>query len=505
MGKPNKFSLLRKGLAGAAGGTLGFITGNIPGAVAGASLAANMVGGSSTMKRKHTGRQLTLNQKRRRTDSRPTYRSQYTQTDSNMARSTSRSRHRLRHSRRRSSTSSAASALSYLRRSQTGRGFVTRSTQTRGVGRVVKRTLPQMGNNNAYQQATFKKGNKVKFEARKRPVFVSNKLRAKIKKVAGATNKYYGWYKEIQQAPITQPVDNNLVWKELCPYTSDNVSSAFSPVDILNAASVLWNTKIPTTANKLLNDTDNFKSDNFKVRVMDSNQRTIITNNTSHQVVLKLYDLSPKSTTAAQNTGFGWNPLSFIDQALIQMAPSGAPGSAGTISNSNPLTVIKETQGFNPTMIPQFKALYSIDQTRVILEPGKSYVHVLQGPKDKIYDFSKYYQSGVFNNQQKFVKHTIYSVSVEVVGTSTGALGRFVDLAANSGYGILTETTTFTKLELPEQAGFVMPTALPVAGKSQYLGNRKNSFAIKHWTVGQTGTVVAVGNETEAGLPAGGV
>jgi len=145
-----------------------------------------------------------------------------------------------------------------------------------------------------------------------------------------------------------------------------------------------------------------------------------------------------------------------------------------------------------------------VDETVITLEAGKQYTHNLQGPKDKVYEFDKFFQHGVFLNNQKFTKHSIMSYSWDLNASSTNQPGRFSDLGptGTSGFGILMETTTFTKLEIPEQAGFVMPTSLPVGGKSQIMGNQKNSFAIKQWTVTQSGTTVRIGDETMEELPA---
>lgn len=366
------------------------------------------------------------------------------------------------------------------------------------------KSLPaQMTGDNGKQQASFKKGNKVKYEARKRRVYVSPLLKKKIRQVIESP-EYYGWFKQIQQHPIRQPADNDMVWFHLQPYTADAISAAFSPVDVLNAASILWNTKIPLTPNVTLTDADNFRYENFKVRVMESQQVTRFVNNTSHVLIIRIYDLSPKHATTAQTSGFGWDPIAFMAATLTDMSPQGAAGGADSVSNANPLSVAITTQGFTPTMLPAFKSMYSIDQSYVRLEPGKAYTHTLQGPKNLKYDYSKFIQSGVFVNQQKFNKHSIFSMTVELVGTQAHQAGRYVDLTPGTGYGLLLETTTFYKLAIPEQAGFVAPATAVTAGKSQYLGNKKNSFAIKHWTVAQAGTVVNVGDEAEAAIPGAG-
>lgn len=476
-------------LGAAAGGTLGFIAGNVPGAVAGAKLGYKLGD-----KRKESSDRSLSNSRRMH----PTPRS----------RSRSRGRAPTRASRSPATPTPVRSA---------SRHSVTMRSRSRSAVPVSRRTTfdSKTDSTNVTQVAQFKKGSKVAKEGRTaKKVHVSKSLRAKVKKVLEGPAGY-GWYKEIQTAPLLIPIDNDLTWRHLSPATHNNIASSFDPGFVLGAASILFNTRIPTTPNTILasgvtGDVDNFRYEQLKVHVLESNMVARMFNNTSRVLTLKFYDLSPKQVSAGTTgTGDGWDPISFMSNALSDMAPQAPLGSADGVSNSNPLNVLISTQGFTPGMIPSFKKFYTVDETIVELEPGKHYNHKVSGPRDKMYDYQKFIQNGIFCNQQKFVKHTIFSCSMSLTGTTTGGVGRFTEMQqlGQLGFGLIWETTQFVKIKMPEQAGYVVPSVVtaPVPGKSQSLTQRKDAFAIKHYTVSQTGLVTIVGDESEVGLTGAGV
>lgn len=355
-------------------------------------------------------------------------------------------------------------------------------------------SLSHAGNSNVVQKAGYKRGRKVHKEGRKKKVKVSGALRKKIHAVIDKQD-CIGWYKEILPVQTIKPVDNLQQITAVNFSTSDGISGLyFDPGTVLQVASTLYNQFVPASANKSTANSGLFNPGSFKVRVLEQNVVHYFKNNTARTITLKVWDWSPKVTFV----GAGQDPVSYLSTELARLAPTGPAGSGGNVGNVNVLSMLPSTIGFTPKMIPGFSNLYTMDETIVKLEAGKEYYHKLKGPNDKLYDYAKYFQTGssFISNQQKFVKGTIVAMYTDTTSSSLGAAGRFTDIVAGDPYAVLVETTAFTKIALPEQAGFVTPAVAPAAGAPQFLGNRKSAFAIKNWAVVQgAGTVVDMEDE----------
>jgi len=343
----------------------------------------------------------------------------------------------------------------------------------------VKRQLDKGDGTNVVATYQRKKGRSVGGEGRsKKKIKVSKILRQKIQKVMDK-DQCQGWYKEI--ACVSDPIpllDNLQSVAYLHPVSPGNEVAPFSPVTVLNAASVLWNGLNPSSFGGSGSDGGNFFKDTLKLHLVESNIVYNIKNNTARGIHIKIYDCSPKSA-AGQNDDFAFDPIQYWTGSLVNQIPSGDD------TGSNPLSNTINTLGNSPKMCQAFTKMFAVDETIVYLEAGKEYYHRVRGTKDMLYDYAKYFMGGQFSNFQKMGKYSFICAYVDLVAQTGTAgdqsVGRVTTVDVDAGYGILCEASAFYRVRVPEQAGLKIPT-LPVAGQNIGLNNRRNAYAIKNFS-----------------------
>lgn len=365
-------------------------------------------------------------------------------------------------------------------------------------GRRAKRQRPQRrrgsGNGNKSMGYSVKKrgtnagtvalsrrgGNKVQKEGRKKTVFVSRNLRQKIKKVI-ASNEPKGYTQESYYENLNVPRDSQLV-HDLSGRTVDGGHSMFSPTEVLDATSILWNIKVPS-ANKDVADAGNFNVKNLELTVKKQWVVYNFKNNSQISMKMRLIDWSPKQTN-----GDGEDPSDSWSNELALQAPV-APGEG---YNLNSITVGQLHT--SPQMFPSFRSQFSTQQKTITLEPGKTFTHVLTGPNMKKYRFDKFNQGSAYTNGQTFTKGTLLIVEADLVGTDVGGVSRIGNTTAVGGlpFGLLVETTHYKTLTMPEFAGFT--TATP-ATPAVPLDQRKDAMFIKHWGVGEITSGTRISDE----------
>jgi len=442
-----------RGAAGAlAGGTLGYISGNIPGAIVGGKMGYRL-----------------------------------SSKDSNMPASRSRSRGRSATRRgkrgRSSSTAIKSRSKSFSRRSSMSIGSRGRMSS---LASAAARSVRNVSSNIETQAFKLKrKGKKVKFEGKKRRVVgVTKKFKKKVR-AAMVHPAPLGYFTETTGSrmpfpgPGTQQINN-------FGFVNDGVAVSFDPISVMHAVMVLWfnfapvenRTDIPTLV------TDIISVANFKVFVENCYTQYTYKNCTARTVVLKLYDSSPKNVIpVSQSFSSAW-AVALVDQ----QKPAGA-----TEFNIGWQNAISNTTGdlyMTPNYSPQLKTLYDYDCTTVVLDAGKTYVHKVNGPQKKWYDYQAFKTTlgGTIpdiSTMQKFVKqHTCVMYPDLVTATSGHAGGRFGAVVAP--FGLAVETKNFFKLRMPEHVGFQYPTAgagFPVPGEAIPLSKRGFAFAVKNWAV----------------------
>jgi hypothetical protein len=241
----------------------------------------------------------------------------------------------------------------------------------------------------------------------------------------------------------------------------------------------LWNEKGFNQFVKTIGDAYNFFNQKLKVKVVSSSMTYNMRNNSQRTMFMKIVECQPKSNQVAGD------PIGTWAAALGAQAANQGP-------NQNSINV-NEIHTM-PTMLPDFQRLYTTKVTNVTFLPGQSHTHRVEGPKDVLYDFQKFWNGATLQGT-KHSKHVFFIVMDDLVTTTLGGFGRYVSSFGPVTYGIVVEGVSRYTLEMPEQAGFIMPAAF-VAGAPQTNTQRQFSYAIKSYPVaGDLGSVQRVESE----------
>lgn len=270
------------------------------------------------------------------------------------------------------------------------------------------------------------------------------------------------------------------------PATSASGAYLFDPVKIMDAASCLFHGK-EADGNKSLANSGQFDQEFFEVDVMRQWCRMEMKNNTSRTLIMKLYTWQLRNANDALTNG------SFADEWAAQALLEGNQ----TNGNLNITAAGIGEFGMSPNFSPAVRKRFSIEEKEVRLESGKTYVHLVQGAS-QLYSYAEFRSGNQFNNCQKMVKGVCLALSVDVVGSTAaipgtgesstlnshcGAAQRWTGLSpwnVPGPYGLLVETTFNYVIRIPEQAGFKLPS--DTIGTNIFLDNRLNHpYYVKVW------------------------
>jgi len=421
-------------LGGLSGGTLGFITGGVPGAYYGYNV----------------GKKLTQMARLRSSNKTP-------------SRSRSRGRARTRGLQLRTpgSTSRPRRYRSQSSATQASIG----GTNINSVGTQARFTRPSgVRFNVGAHTVVHSTGKKRK---RKPIVKVSKTLRNKIQKVMsgkeikGQTQEItFGALRWLSKLNSNQQIVYDITALNQTNYTDP----MFSNYKVLDAASCLWNNKTQA-ADKFIT-TQNFDSQKLKVKVLSSSVTYTFRNNTQRDCNMKLMECRPVSAQVVGEPFGVWQAV--LDKYDNDQGP-----------NQNNILITELHT--HPSMLPAFKKLFKVNTIDVHIPPGGSYIHTVQGPSMKTYDFAKYWNGLVFQNYQADACWLLTAFCPDLVTTTNGLFGRYLnDPILTSGlynYGIVFEAVSRFKMELPEQAGFLQSPAS--VGTAVPLDQRQFSFSYK--------------------------
>ena len=296
----------------------------------------------------------------------------------------------------------------------------------------------------------------------------NNKRRVKKVKVTAQFRKKVK--KALEPALIKGKYLENSYMTNRFPHTFDNkqqvgtLGDSFTPSQVLDAASVLWNEKLPTNNKSSLNS-QNFARNTVKINVINSYTTMHFKNNTRRTYTMKLYNCRSKIRDQLEFPITSW-----ADALAVEAQPQG----------SNVLGIDVNTMYNDPRMVPNWNQQWHADVTTVTLEPGQIYDYFVQGPKNKLYDFAKYVTNStpqLFTDRISDARSNFVVFYPDVVSTTIGTAGRYVDdnPADGDSDGLATEIKHYYQLSMPEQAGYLVGTA---GGGTQALNLRKYSFAI---------------------------
>jgi hypothetical protein len=355
------------------------------------------------------------------------------------------------------------------------------------ASRTATRVTSRGESTNVRTYAVKRKSQGVKKEGIKKKVKVPKKLRKQIKQVLKA-NDHYGWALETFAFKITPDEIGQDVFSLGQPIAGTRLM--FDPIYVAHIASVLFNQKA-ITASPGLSDTGYFPLKSLKVNVHKQTSTFRFRNNTARTMYIKLYEVSPK------NRGDDTDGTNFDQYWYDCMDNENNSGGVGNPAKLNVSGATPEVLYCTPYMIPSVTANWAIDQTTVVLEPGKEYTYSMSG-KNSEYNFKKFYRpNDNFLNEQKFTKQLCIAVHYDMVSTSLGVPTRKTEMLGVSPYGLLVEQTKYIKLSMPEQTGISFPTAI-TPGNNYPATNRKNGpYVINNWYAsGDIGNIAVVNDET---------
>lgn len=224
-----------------------------------------------------------------------------------------------------------------------------------------------------------------------------------------------------------------------------------------------WETSMLGTGSMRGTATSAANSDNLKFHVMNSWEKHLIKNDTARTISISIYTCAPKKSD-------------------FKVAATSALGAAGaTIATPagllNPYTMWSNCYGDDtvnginignvnssylfecPSRLPAWKKAFSYDLVKIVLEPGQTYEHFVQGPKHFDINMTNCFQAGAYLGIQKHMRFVMYVTHLDLTGAVVSGNGEYVgrpgvSFSASSGYGLKVEKRKFVAFKMPEVSGF---------------------------------------------------
>jgi len=346
----------------------------------------------------------------------------------------------------------------------------SRSSSRGRVSRNIYSVASSRSERNALVRGRVKKS--VSFK--KKPIIkVTSKFKAQVKK-ALQPGKAVGHFTEIDgtgQAILSVVNGGKQEVFNIAPNGgAGNNWAIFSPVDVLDAASCLFNDK-PATQTKAtasgsitVPGAGSFDIRNVKIEVLKSSFQAAFKNNSLRTLMLTLYECSPKKLS---NSVTDSTAEEIWRQAMLNEANSAflLPNSkAINIAGTEPSTLYA-----TPYMSKTFKAAFNIEQHDIVLDPGQTFEHYMEGPTG-VYDFAKFWKpdgttsADVFYNMVPSKTRYLFCVmKTDLCNTDLGASGRYG--VPGTQQRLLWEYQKKFTILAPEQAGgTAFDLAVPVVG-----------------------------------------
>lgn len=274
----------------------------------------------------------------------------------------------------------------------------------------------------------------------------------------------------------------------------------FTLLQIRQMCNQLWADLAPvnTSTGLLATGVGLFPPTTLKVKILKLRSKYLFRNVTKHTQILNIYDVAPKMASAYTPTNS--SAASGVNQSLVVVPDAEAFGSALTLWKNS--LFVDYNGGFelgraglggsNPTVADihrspmsckTLKKLVKLSLVKVVLEPGQTYEHYLDGPAMTEVDFAKCYRNGVLLDIQKYSRAIMTTVTTALTGASipagtSSAFGRFGDLPAsgvnselNQGQAIPVERTDYYQLLMPDETlGSISSnvTGVPVDNTANY-------------------------------------
>lgn len=379
-----------------------------------------------------------------------------------------------------------AQSLPHKRKSSTSSASSRSSRRSSVVFKSSAKTSDKVIASRSSNVSSARKGkHRVKKLHKKTPrVKVSRKLRQKVEKVIEG-NDPKGYYQSYSWHIITEPTTNAQSVTLLNPMVSiDGVQgSYFTPTQVLNAASILWNTKVPIP-NPTYNDVaggipSNFNYNNVKINVIKQWATNKFRNNTQRNYYINIYTCVRKTNGTATDAKTEWEAAITQDQNA-GVAIGGQKGNPAVVTLPSSSTLY-----ITPSVSKSLYNNWDIELTKIYLKPGEEYVHTTTGPS-KMYDYRKFFAGNVAWTMPKGSVSIFCTAYVDMIGATTTGVGRIAE-TNTAGYQVIVENNYYLKCEIPAQAGIYWSNfplgpqpspaqGVPNAGNTTSLGQKRDAY-----------------------------
>jgi len=307
---------------------------------------------------------------------------------------------------------------------------------------------------------------KVSFK-KKKSVKVSRKFKAAVRKVTSGDD-IHGTYSQISYGQLFDPQDNGQqknTFRML--QNSDYNVWAFDQEDWLHMVSVLWNQKGDSQTSRpwqadsnignptnqvvpMVSPAQTSDGNNAEFLVKNSWETRLFKNNSLRTQLIHMYicapkDCCPKRIVEIDQIGqpaSSWDHVDdlvdFWTQCVEQDRNAGKNVSNATI----------QTYGMSPEANSTFKKYFKVERITIVLEPGQTYKHFLQGPSNFFVKFDKFFKNKTYLGLQKHMRGVLYTIVPGLVNSNDGKVGRFT---SDDTLGVAVELTRYASFKMPEQ------------------------------------------------------
>lgn len=361
------------------------------------------------------------------------------------------------------------------------------SASRRGSGGGASTITSVSGISSRVASVKVKGAKKVAFKKNKR-IPVSRSFRKKVNEVIADKALPSAGYHQmlyIDSLPLTEQYGQNV---KTIPASTNLDGALFTPAQVMNSAARLYLNKAPDY-NPVIGSATNFPVGNFVVDVKKQYATYRIKNNGQRTINLSMYVCAPKQNSPDINS-----PTESWKNAMTTALADGVvvPSAAQPTPDPNYIYI-------KPTNWPVFNKEWKCEELMFVLEPGQSVMHNVEGPAMQ-YRFEKYRQETVFVNNQKFTRSVMFVSHTDLVYAAPNVGPGVYERAGtlSNGNDIIVECVTHISMEIPEQVGFTVGSGV-ISGQ-QILGSRVRKVAYDYSYVKLVPDIIERVDEENPGL-----
>jgi len=273
-------------------------------------------------------------------------------------------------------------------------------------------------------------------------------------------------------------------------YNNNSDSTLFTPIAVLNAASVLFNNKTASLTQATTSGINTTFSANTmdprtaKVTVKNSFAQFTLRNNSRRTWIIQLYECSPKKMHNQIDEGDAYTQWG---NCMINETnnPTDETQKKINLAGATPNTLYA-----TPFQCAAFMKSWNVEKHDITMDPGQVYTHTVRGPSNTVYDFAKFWKADssgsadqFFNTVPSKTRCVFFTARLDLCYSSTtNAVGRWgiPQYSSLDTETLISEWKQYFNISIPEQAGGgVNVDALGI--KQFTLGQARNCYHLKNW------------------------